>query len=118
MSITRFIRKVSTQPAVYWEFDGLDQFTNPQFKEPVQIFVRWDEKTEIVSGIDGKEFMSRAQVLTPLDLVEQSYLYLGTLDDLPNEPKARETEGAFEIKKMDRHPLFRSRTLDVFIAYL
>lgn len=119
MSITKFIRRVCVQDAVYWEHDGMDSFSNPKFKAPVEVTVRWDEKSEIVSDNNGREFVSRAQVLTPDNMVEQSYLRLGTIADLPagvDEP--RDIVGAWEVKKMDRHPLFKSKTLDVFIAYL
>lgn len=118
MSILSFIRKVAVQTVVYWEFEGIDEFSSPQFADAVERQVRWDETSEIVSDSTGREFVSRAQLLTPDDMVEQSYVWLGQLADLPADPEPLETAGAFEIKKMDRHPLFRSQTLDVFIAYL
>lgn len=118
MSITSFIRKVAVQTVVYWEFEGLDQFSSPQFADPVERKVRWDETSEVVSDSNGREFVSRAQLLIPDDMKEQSYVWLGELADLPANPDPLETQGAYEIKKMDRHPLFRSQTLDVFIAYL
>lgn len=118
MSIVKFIEQVCQQDAVYWQFTGIDGFNTPQFEDPVDIKVRWDEKTEIISDNDGKEYISRAQIVTPNDLVEQSYIRLGTVEDLPNEDEPRDITGAFEIKKMDRFPLFKSTTLDVFMAYL
>lgn len=119
MSITKFIERVCVQDAVYWEFDGVDEYSSSKFKNPVEVSIRWDEKTEIVSDNDGREYISRAQVLTPNDLLEQSYLRLGTIADLPNGvDRPQDISGAFEIKKMDRYPLFKSQTLDVFIAYL
>lgn len=117
MSLKKFIRKVCVQPAVYWEFDKPDAFGSPIFKAPVQRFVRWDEKTSLISDSTGKEFLSMAEIITPEDMKEQSYIVLGDIDDLPVDPDPREHDG-FEIKKMNRHPLFRSKTLDVFIAYL
>lgn len=117
MSIKSFIRKVCRQKAVYWEYDGPADGGGAVFKDPEEIKVRWDESTEIVSDRQGKEFMSNAQLLTPGDLKEQSYVWLGELAELPSQ-HPQEIENAFEIKKMDRHPLFRSKTLDVFIAYL
>lgn len=118
MSITSFIKKVCVQSAVYWEYNGTDEFGSATFKTPVDILVRWDEKTQILSDNQGKEYVSDAEVLSPQDLLEQSYIMLGQLADLPSDPNPKETDGAFEIKAMDRHPLFKSKTLDVFIAYL
>jgi|AntRauTorcE11897_2_1112592.scaffolds.fasta_scaffold01346_13 hypothetical protein len=118
MSIKRFIKKVCVQTIVYWEFDGVDGFHTPQFLDAVELKVRWDEKAEVITDRDGKEYVSNAQLLTPQDLVEQSYVYLGTLADLPASPNPLETEGAFEIVNMERYPTFRSQTFDVFIAFL
>ena len=117
MSIKSFIRKVCVQPAVYWEYNGVDGFSNPSFLDPVAVNVRWDEKTEVISDSQGREYVSRAQILTPDDMKEQSYIWLGDLDEVP-EGDPRNIENAFEIKKMDRTPLFKSTTFDVFIAYL
>lgn len=119
MSILSFIRRVCVQPAVYWEYAGTDEFSSPKFYPPRQIKVRWDESTEVVSDSNGREFMSHAQVIVPENLKEKSYLWLGDqINDLPPDPIPVELEGAFEIKKMDRHPLFRSSTFDVFMAYM
>lgn len=118
MSITSFIKKVCVQDAIYWEYDGPDGMGGAEFKDPVEIKVRWDEGTEIVSDSDGREFVSNAQVIVTRDIKEQSYLCLGLLDSLPKNPEPRNTDGAYEIKSMDRHPLFKSKTMDVFIAYL
>lgn len=118
MSIKKFIKEVCVQDAVYWEYDGPDGFGGSEFKAPTDIKVRWDEETEVVSNNKGEEFISDAQVLTPNDLVEQSYLMLGTVASLPANPDPADTDGAYEIRSMDRHPLFKSESFDVFIAYL
>ena len=117
MSLKKFIRKVCVQPAVYWEFDKADAFGSSTFKAPTQRFVRWDEKTTLISDSTGKEFLSMAEIITPDDMKEQSYIALGDIADYGAGSPLGQL-GAFEIKKMDRHPLFRSKTLDVFIAYL
>ena len=118
MSILSFIKRVCVQPAVYWQYDGSDGQGGSKFLDPVEISIRWDEGTEVVSDSRGQEFVSRTQVLTPDDLVEQSYLKLGSLSEINEELSPMNIVGAFPIKKMDRYPLFRSTTLDVFMAYL
>jgi len=128
MSVLSFIEKVCVQDAVYWAYEGSDGFGGTEFADPVDIKVRWDSHTEVMAQNNGKEFVSNAQVLTPTDLLEQSVIKLGTvaelelavlngeLNDYPADPRV--LDGAFEIKRMDRHPLFRSATMDVFVAYL
>lgn len=118
MSIQSFIRKVCVQDIVYWEFDGKDAYSTPQFKDPVDRKARWDEHTEVISDSNGKEYLSNAQLLVPEDMEEQSYVWLGTVADLPAGADPLNLDDAFEVKKMDRHPTFRSSTFDVFIAYL
>lgn len=118
MSIKSFIQKVCVQPMVYWEYTGIDGFHNPQFNAAEEINVRWDAKTEVMTTNDGEEFISNAEILTPQDLVEKSWVYLGNLADLPANPDPRNTEGAYEIKRMERTPLFKSTTFDVFQAYV
>ena len=118
MSILSFIKKVCVQPAVYWQYNGSDGQGGSAFLNAVEIKVRWDEGTEVLSDSRGQEFTSHAQVLTPGNLVEQSYLWLGSLEDLPLEQDPVELPQAFAIKKMERYPLFKSTTQDVFLAYL
>lgn len=118
MSIKKFIQKVCVQDAIYWAYLGPDGMGGSEYESPAEIVVRWDEHTEVVSDSHGKEFLSSAQVLVPHDLKEQSLLMLGTLDQIPNVDDPNDAPGSFEIKKMDRHPLFMSKTLDVFMAYL
>lgn len=117
-SIKRFIKDVCVQDAVYWEYNGPDGFGSVEFADPTEIKVRWDDKVDVKSDSNGKEFVSKAEVLTPQDLKEQSYLYLGTLSELPANPAPGDVTDAYEIKAMDRYPLFKSKTLDVFLAYL
>lgn len=118
MAIKEFIQRVCVQDAVYWEYTGVDEFGSSTFKDPTEIKVRWDDSTEIQTTSNGKEFISMAEVLTPQDLTEQSYLYLGTLASLPADPEPLDTDKAYEIKAMDRHPLFAGTSNVVFIAYL
>lgn len=118
MSILSFIKKVCTQKAIYWEYEGVDVYNNPILTEAREVLVRWDEKTEIKMSNSGKEFVSRAQILTPENLKEQSYIMLGALEDVPIEPNHSDYEEAFSIRLMERTPLLQSDTQDVFMAYL
>lgn len=118
MGILQFIETVCVQDAVYWEYTGTDEYGGPEFDAPIEVKVRWDEETRIITNQYGKTLSVKATVLTPRDFEEQSFLHLGTLDNLPPSPEPQDLENAYEIKSMERHPLFRSKTNDVFIAYL
>ena len=119
MSLKAFIRSVCVQPAVYWEEDGPDGMGGVTFLAPTEILVRWDDASETVSDSDGVEFVSRAMIMTPNDLKERSRIMLGTLfDDLPVDASDPLDFTTFEIRKMNRHPEFRSKTFDVFIGYV
>ena len=119
MSLKNFIKSVCVQPAVYWEEDGPDGYGGVTFLAPTEILVRWDDASETVSDSDGVEFVSRAMIMTPNDLKERSRLILGELADLPASPTdPLVIPGTYELRKMDRHPEFRSKTFDVFIGYL
>jgi len=119
MSLRQFIRSVCVQDAVYWEEDGQDGMGGVKFKAPVEIKVRWDDSSETVADKNGVEFVSRAVILVPDNLKERSRLYLGTLASLGGpalDPLV--IEDTYELRKMDRHPEFRSTTFDVFIGYV
>lgn len=118
MSILAFIKKVCVQDAVYWEYIGSDGAGGSEFEAPTDIKVRWDEYSEVFSDSNGKEIVSDAQLLVPDDLKEQSRVRLGLVADLPVGESVEEIDGVYEIKRMNRHPLFRSTTMDVFMAYL
>lgn len=118
MSIQSFIERVCVQDAIYWEYDGTDGFSNPEFKDPVDIKVRWDEKTEVISDSNGEEYISHTQLLVPQDLKVNGYVKLGQVAELPAGADPRDQDGAFEIQNMERYPTFRSKTFDVFLAFL
>ena len=118
MSLKAFIRSVCVQPAVYWEEDGPDGMGGVTFLAPTEILVRWDDASEAMADSDGVEFVSRAMILTPDNLKERSRLYLGTLADLTPPTTDPLNFTTFELRKMARHPEFRSKTFDVFIGYI
>lgn len=126
--IIKFIKKVCVQTAVYWGSPTPDGYGGKTFADPVELTppngVRWDQKVQLVEdkGIraTGEEIISNAVVLLNQDVDEQGYLYLGSLDDLDSgvQDNPLEVEGAYEIKKVEKIPLFRSATEFVRKAYL
>lgn len=67
------------QTAVYWAPSTLDGFGNVSFATPVEIAVRWENKTELFIDNQGKEQKSSAVVYPASAVLLEGYLYLGTL---------------------------------------
>ena len=112
MGIERFIQKVCVQTAVYWgspQEDGYGGFT---FDEPVEIACRWEDKTQIVAGMDGQEVTSDTEVLVTQDLDYNGYLYLGELDDLDSDDldNPMTVSGAKPIISISKIPMIKSTT--------
>ncbi len=98
--------KFLQQTAVYWaspKTDGIGGFT---WADPVEIKCRWTDSTNVVTGRDGQELVSRAFVLVDRDLEEQGVLFLGTLLELDStqEDDPTELDGALLIKRFDKIP--------------
>ena len=116
MGIERFIQKVCVQTAVYWgspQEDGYGGFT---FDDPVELAppngVRWEDKTQIVAGMDGQEVTSDTEVLVTQDLDYNGYLYLGELDDLDSDEldNPMTVSGAKPIISISKIPMIKSTT--------
>ena len=82
MSILNFIKRVAVQPAVYWGNPVEDGYGNKIFDNPIEIKVRWEEKQRLVTALNGKEIISKASILSSIDLDIEGYIYLGTLASL------------------------------------
>ena len=132
MGIEKFIKSVCVQTALYWSKPVADGFGGMTFANPIELTppdtgVRWAEKTQVVSDGKGKEIVSKAEILTPNDLEEEGWLWLGSLNDVPAELVAeagddpldpRKFADAYEIKRTDRIPLFKATDRFVRTVYL
>jgi len=123
MGIIQFIQKVTVQTAVYWSPAGNDGYGGKTFADAVELTpptngVRWTDSTEVVSDKTGKEIVSRANVLVNSALEEEGYLYLGELDDLDSDPSPLDVDGAYQIARVDKTPLFKSTDEFVYTVYL
>lgn len=121
-SIERFIKKVCVQTAVYWGNPVSDGYGGFTFDPPVEIKVRWEDKTKVISTQAGQEVVSRSEVLTPLDLDYQGYLFLGSLADIddpnPSEVTPATVPGAYQIVRVDKVPMIKSTKVFVRKVYL
>jgi len=127
MSITSFLKGTCTQTAVYWAVKSRDGEGGFIFEDPVEISCRWEDMSQLVTDNKGVEITSRAQVYVLQDVTEESYLYLGTLDDLydlAGESSAGGLDspvdivGAYIIKRFQKTPALGSKTEFLRKAYL
>lgn len=118
MGIQKFIESICVQTAVLWSFQQEDGFGNSTFAEPVEIQVRWEEKHELLTDEEGKQFVSRAEIILPIDIKRLDYLYLGTLVEISSESDPKQVEGAHEVKTFTKVPMIKSTTVFVRKAYL
>lgn len=107
--ILKFIETVCVEDAVYWQPGTDDGYGGKTRPSPVIVKVRWDEMAEVTTSTDGKEFVSRAVVMSPSKLDPEGYLQLRDPDDmsaLPATPTG--VSGAWQIRRVEKTPLFRS----------
>jgi len=96
----------AVQTAVYWggpENDGYGGFT---WDEPVEIDVRWDEVSELVTDAKGQEVVSKAKVIVAQDVDLNGILFLGELTDLDSDQEGDPltVDGAYPIIRVDKIP--------------
>lgn len=129
MSIESFIEKISVQTAVYWGNPQPDGFGGLTFDDPIEIPCRWQSvnvfypASKALSSNFGEFIIITGEILTPVDLEEGGYLYLGTLDDFEDleflgETKPKEIPGTSRILKWEKTPMIKSTTQFVRKAYI
>lgn len=131
MSLQGFLKKVCVQTATYWGNPQADGYGGTNYDDPVEVRVRWDNVSKLVTDAKGKELLCRAEVLvagrleddgtvTPLDLEVDGRLYLGSLDDLDSGQEAdpMSIDEAWIIRRFDKCPEFKSTTKFVRTAFL
>lgn len=58
----------------------------PFVGDPVEIDVRWEQTTRIITNNRSEKVSISVIATVDRDIVEQSHLWLGALEDLPDEP--------------------------------
>ncbi len=116
-SIEKFIKTICVQPAIYWGNPQPDGFGKYEFDAPVQIYVRWDDKNQVVTDKNGKEVLSNAEIMVTQDLDELGMLLLGELGDLDSTADPYES-GAVTIMSKTKIPMIKSKTDFVRKVYI
>ena len=118
--ILKFIERVCVQTAVYWDNPVSDGRGGITFDSAEEILCRWDDVTELIRSNSGKEEIVHSKIISPSVLKVQGYLYLGSLNDLDSSQYTDplSVEGAREIIKVEKTPLFRKTDEFVYVYYL
>lgn len=72
--ITAFYLQIAT----FWELTGVDGENQPQFALPIQLNVRWEDRTDYLRTKQGEQITSRSRVFVPQTIKVGDYLFLGT----------------------------------------
>ena len=104
-------KMLNYQTAVYWALasdesagSDYDNFGKPNFTDPIEIKVRWEDNMVEFIAADGTQQMSTAVVYVDRDVDLGGVLMLGDLDDVTDEDNPKENENAWEIRRFDKMP--------------
>jgi hypothetical protein len=119
-SLERFLSKACVQTAVYWGTPVNDGYGGMTYDTPVEIYVRWDGSTQVITDSKGVEHTCKNEVVTLQDVDEQGFLYLGSLSDLSTAEKANPllVDGAHCILQFDKNPMLFKTDDFMRVAYL
>jgi hypothetical protein len=120
MGIEKFLEKISVQTAVYWGSPTNDGYGGITYDDPVEISVRWENTTKLITIADGQQYTCLAEVIVNQDVDVNGYLYLGVLDDLTESEQSdpKSVEGAYRIKRFDKIPMIKKTDEFVRKVYL
>lgn len=120
MSIKSFLKKVCVQDAIYWKLKGYDGYGGKEYEEPRLIKCRWTDTTKQITNKNGEVTVCKAEILVTEDIEVGGFLYLGDFIGITNEHRVnpQTLSGAYEIKRVDKIPLFRSKTEFVRKVYV
>lgn len=120
MRISKFIKSICKQTAVYWGEPVPDGMGGYIFSPGEEIICRWDDKIEVIRNKKGIEIVCKAEILVPEDLTEGGYLYLGSLDDLDSAQVDNPllVDNAYEIQRINKTSMIKSTTEFVRQVYL
>lgn len=125
MAKDAFIKKFCAQTAIYWGSPVKDGHGGFTYAVPVNIKVRWDEKRELItdarSESQGREIVSKAEILLFVDLDLQGYLKLGSTEDFGSGDDITDpmkVAGAYPIRNQIKEPFVKSTTAFVRTVWI
>lgn len=116
MSLKSFVAKVQKQKLVYWETNGFDGFGQNTYAYPEELNCRWDDVFEMVKDNQGREFVSKAVIISPKLLVQGSYVKKGQiLTSTPASPN--DDTDVYMIRTTSHTPDMKGNNL-LYMAYV
>jgi hypothetical protein len=119
--MANLMRRMKRQDAVLWLFLREDHFGAKIYADPVQIKVRWEDKTEEFLDRSGNTTISRAQVFVENRIPERSVLWRGKMseavivDGEDGSPNPFVNEGAYEVRQFAEQPDMKAKK---FLRYV
>lgn len=93
------------QKAVYWSSPIPDGFGGFSYIAPIEINVRWEDRTEQYVDMSGQQALSNAIVYADRDFSIGCYIMLGTLLDVTDPGlDPQKTTGALRIMMVAKSP--------------
>ncbi len=96
------------QTAVWWPSTSFDDYGKPIVATPIEISVRWEDVNEEFIDKNGTVRLSTSQVYVDRDVEVGGVLMLGELDSGVDEDDPKKTDGAGEIRRLDKFPNLRA----------
>ena len=102
------MKRTLRQTAVYWEPIGDDGFGKISLEDAIDISVRWEQKSRLLTDNKGKEMTSDAEVYSLIDLEVDGRLWLGSVEDSSYTTDDEMAKSAYVIKAVQKVPSMRS----------
>lgn len=118
----RIIKKALKQTCVYWPPVGSGDDSQQTFGDPVEMKCRWTDHVEMIPDRSGQTWLSKAKVMTEIDVLVGGILWLGRLVELTDiqDPFANGTSvtaPAWQIMRFDKIPTLDAKKF-LRLAYL
>ena len=113
----KIIDKMRRQRAVLWVMTGYGDNGQPTYSTAREIRVRWEEKTEEMTGVNTSKFVSKAMIYVGEDIPLRSILWLGKISQLTSITDPKLNDHAFELQRLDIIPTIKANKF-LRIAYL
>ena len=93
-----------TQLATYWALSSIDGYGKRTLATPVEIYVRWEDRTDLEINVNGEAIPSKARVYVLQDMLVGEYLALG---DQTATTNPETIDSALQIKAYLKTPSLR-----------
>lgn len=96
----RLLKKMLKQKCVYWEPMGKNEYSEDVFGEMAELKCRWEEGTDEVLTVEGKEINPTHLVYVESDVKIGGLLMLIAIDDLEGTEPPEEAKRIIQFNKL------------------